>query len=64
MSMFKAYKARREIKKWRDLYVPLAPKVGDVAPDFKLYDVSGSNMMRLSDYRDKQPVALVFGSYT
>lgn len=62
--MYKAYKARKETKKWRDQYVPLAPKVGDVAPDFELHDVSGSKTTRLSDYRNKQPVALIFGSYT
>ena len=62
--MYKAYKARKEVKKWRDQYVPVAPKLGDVAPDFELHDASGSKVIRLSDYVNKQPVALIFGSYT
>ena len=41
-----------------------APKVGDVAPDFELRDVSGENPLRLSDLRGKEPVALIFGSFT
>ncbi len=49
---------------WQKQYDPLAPKAGDVAPDFELYDTEGKNPMRLSDFRGKKPVALVFGSYT
>jgi hypothetical protein len=41
-----------------------APKVGDLAPDFELQDPSGNTLVRLSDFRGKRPVALVFGSYT
>ena len=41
-----------------------APKVGDVAPDFELQDPEGETAVRLSDFRDKRPVVLVFGSYT
>jgi hypothetical protein len=41
-----------------------APKVGDLAPDFELQDPSGRVAVRLSDFRDSRPVALVFGSYT
>ena len=41
-----------------------APKVGDLAPDFELQDPSGATAVRLSDFRDKRPVVLVFGSYT
>jgi len=40
------------------------PKVGDLAPDFELLDPSGAVAVRLSDFRGKRPVALVFGSYT
>jgi hypothetical protein len=38
--------------------------VGSTAPDFdlELYDKSGH--VQLSSFRDKQPVVLVFGSYT
>jgi len=41
-----------------------APKVGDIAPDFTLQDVTGTETVTLSDFRGKKPVALVFGSYT
>jgi hypothetical protein len=41
-----------------------APKVGDLAPDFELQDPRGVTAVRLSDFRDKRPVVLVFGSYT
>ena len=37
---------------------------GDVAPDFTLKSPDGKRQVTLSDYRDKKPVALVFGSYT
>jgi hypothetical protein len=40
------------------------PKLGDLAPDFELSDPSGTKSIRLSDYRDKKPVVLVFGSFT
>ena len=42
------------------------PKLGEQAPDFEL-DLLGGNeggKLRLSKYRDKTPVVLVFGSFT
>ena len=36
-----------------------SPNVGDNAPDFSLVDVSG-NDVRLSDFKGKQNVVLVF----
>lgn len=58
-------------KEWRDEEVawqnsldPESPKVGDLAPDFELQDPEGNVRVRLSDFRGKRPVALVFGSYT
>ena len=42
----------------------LSPKAGDLAPDFALLDPAGEAATRLSDFRGKRPVALVFGSYT
>ncbi len=42
----------------------LAPKAGDVAPDFTLSDISGTTSVTLSDFHGKKPVALVFGNYT
>ena len=41
-----------------------APKAGELAPDFDLSDVTGKISVRLSDFRGKKPVVLVFGSYT
>ena len=41
-----------------------SPKVGDLAPDFELQDPTGQTAVRLSSFRGKRPVALVFGSYT
>ena len=41
-----------------------APRAGDMAPDFTLYDIEGENSVTLSDFREKKPVALVFGSFT
>jgi len=41
-----------------------SPKVGDLAPDFELQDPSGERSVRLSEFRGRRPVALVFGSYT
>jgi hypothetical protein len=39
-------------------------RVGDLAPDFTLSRVDRTSEVQLSAYRGKQPVALVFGSYT
>ena len=39
-------------------------KLGDAAPDFELQSVDGHARVRLSSFRGKQPVALVYGSYT
>ena len=41
-----------------------APKVGEMAPDFTLEDPNGETAVRLSEFRGKRPVALMFGSYT
>ncbi len=37
---------------------------GDLAPDFSLETVDRKSRVRLSEFRGKQPVVLVFGSYT
>jgi hypothetical protein len=37
---------------------------GDMAPDFQLKSVDGKADVRLSNFRSKQPVVLIFGSYT
>ena len=39
-------------------------EVGDTAPDFVLRTADKKGHVQLSSFRDKQPVVLVFGSYT
>jgi peroxiredoxin len=51
-------------KAWQRKYDANAPKVGDLAPDFELADTTGDKQVRLSDFRGRKPVALVFGSFT
>ena len=62
--MVDAIRRRRQFKAWQKKYDDLAPKVGDGAPDFELHDTDGENPVRLSDFRGRKPVALMFGSYT
>ena len=40
------------------------PKVGEVPPDFSLKRLESLERVRLSSFKDRQPVALAFGSYT
>jgi hypothetical protein len=42
----------------------MGPKVGEPAPDFSLKRLGSEGRVRLSSFQGKQPVALVFGSYT
>lgn len=62
--MEETIKNRQQATAWQKKYDQQAPKVGDLAPDFELYDSSGENPLRLSDFRGKKPVALIFGSFT
>lgn len=39
-------------------------RVGDLAPDFDLSSASGSPTVRLSSFRGREPVVLIFGSHT
>lgn len=55
---------RKEKMRSQKLLNAQAPKVGDLAPDFTLSDISGTESITLSDFRGKKPVALIFGSYT
>jgi peroxiredoxin len=57
-------KNRQEASSWQKKHDLNAPKVGDLAPDFELYDSSGENRVRLAEFRGQKPVALVFGSFT
>lgn len=40
------------------------PAVGQDAPDFALKALHGGKTVRLSSFRGKKPVVLIFGSYT
>jgi peroxiredoxin len=62
--MLKTLKYIKENRSWQRKYDATAPKPGDNAPDFELYDTHGNNPTKLSDFRGKTPVVLVFGSYT
>ncbi len=39
-------------------------RVGDIAPDFTLLDLKKRKEVKLSSFKDKKPVVLIFGSYT
>jgi hypothetical protein len=41
-----------------------APKVGQLAPEFKLKTLDGTAEIELASFRGKSPVVLLFGSYT
>ena len=55
---------RREINEWQRHFDAVAPRAGDMAPDFELFDVTGKHSIRLGDFKGKQPAALIFGSFT
>jgi hypothetical protein len=40
------------------------PALNDEAPGFRLSTFDGKQKIGLSDYRDKKPVVLIFGSFT
>jgi hypothetical protein len=42
----------------------MGPRVGAYPPDFSLKRLDADAWVRLSSFRGKRPVALVFGSYT
>ena len=63
MSM-KTVHNRKEAFSWQKKHDLHAPKLGDFAPDFELKDSKGQHSIRLSDFRGKKPVVLVFGSFT
>jgi len=62
--MLRHLRYRKQSRIWQDRFGPLAPKVGDVAPDFKVKDLSGEHSASLSDFRGQRPAALIFGSFT
>ena len=63
-AMINTIKYRKEHRAWQKRFDAHAPKPGDAAPDFQLFDVTGKHPVRLSDFKGKQPVALILGSYT
>lgn len=59
-----AYWQMTEVQGWQKTNNPNVPKVGELAPDFELTDVTGTKTVRLSDFKGKKPVVLLFGSFT
>lgn len=45
-------------------FSPNLPQVGDLAPDFELQSADGLSRVRLSLYRGKKPVVLIFGCFS
>ncbi|MCP4750404.1 MAG: hypothetical protein GY866_05900 [Proteobacteria bacterium] len=62
--MRKANKYRIQEMNWQLESDRQSPKVGDLAPDFELADTTGRHQIRLSDFRGRKPVALIFGAHT
>ena len=62
--VFDVIKHMKKAREWQKKYDALAPKPGDIAPDFELRDADGANPVSLSSFKDKKPVVLIFGSYT
>lgn len=58
------YWRNKEVTVWQQENNPNVPKVGEMAPDFELLDNTGTKTVRLSDFRGKKPVVLLFGSFT
>ena len=40
------------------------PNEGEMPPDFELKRLGSDETVRISDFRGKRPVAMIFGSYT
>jgi uncharacterized protein YjeT (DUF2065 family) len=49
---------------WQKQQNPGVPKIGEMATDFEVTSYDSTHTVRLSDYRGKKPVALIFGSCT
>ncbi len=60
----KAIVYRNKAVAWQQYHNANAPRKGEMATDFHLWDGEGKNSVRLSDFKGKKPVALIFGSYT
>jgi hypothetical protein len=62
--MNETIRSRREARAWQKRFELGAPRIGDMAPDFELFDIHGELPVRLSSFRGHKPVALIFGSFT
>lgn len=62
--MFETLREIRKIKSIQRAAEENVPRVGEMAPDFELWDVDVTRAVRLSAFRGRKPVALVFGSFT
>lgn len=62
--MLNIIKYKKKHRAWQKKFNAQAPKLGDIAPDFELHDINGQNSVRLSDFRRKSSVVLIFGSFT
>lgn len=56
------YWRHKEVAVWQHTHNANVPKVGEMATDFEVWDYTGSKSIRLSDFRGKRPVVLLFGS--
>jgi hypothetical protein len=62
--MLKSAKFRRAIRDEQQILEEKAPKIGELPPDFTLSTPNRDETVTLSELVGKQPVALVFGSFT
>jgi len=56
--------AQKKFKRGRVPKDDDAPKVGQMAPAFKLKSLDGKSDTELASFKGKRPVVLFFGSYT
>lgn len=45
-------------------FAPKLPQIGELAPDFELKTADGQTSVRLSSFRGKKPVVLIFGCFS
>ncbi len=62
--MSETIRDRKHARAWQLTHDPRAPKLGELAPDFQLRDATGEHNVQLSEFRGREPVALIFGSFT
>ncbi|WP_092214638.1 hypothetical protein [Desulfoluna spongiiphila] len=58
------YWRHKEVAIWQHTHNANVPKVGEMATDFEVSDYTGTKSIRLSDFRGKRSVVLLFGSCT